>query len=531
MSPAGQLKLRLGALELRLDCENKRFVAGDHWLALLREHPEGRPPELLSSEPVGIVHRYLRLLTRTAAGVTYPQDAASVRRLSYPALTELVATRIGYDPTIASARWRDINESGVTAPATVQDALDQLAANVEAADITCALPGCGESTVEALLSNLPHWPDLDQDGVASVQDLFKAFLCHLDASRVPYSANAAGTIKTYLDQLRTDVEARVKIAGDTMTGSLIVNAQLGINEPKPGGNLHVKGGHAAKSHHAASTAIEIDHAGDGNVALQANGPAAPFRLAIQDGNGRANQTWNAYDSAGEHRFDAAGEGATWLHFGAGALSVHTAEPGAADAVIPWNRGLHQTAAGFVGVGTATPADRLDVNGRVAMSGFRMPTGAGEGLVLTSDAQGVGTWKRPHEDRRSRYSVFKNLRGAVTVTSSATKLNTGTHTFTKAHADTAIEVQVQSCFFSGTFQVHTSLVAFFVRVDDLDADMRGNAMMFVGQTEQFLSFSAVFTGLAAGDHTVSIWATAVSGSVSGVEADRRGAGTIIVKEVW
>ncbi|HEC79159.1 MAG TPA: hypothetical protein ENI34_08485 [candidate division WOR-3 bacterium] len=48
--------------------------------------------------------------------------------------------------------------------------------------------------------------------------------------------------------------------------------------------------------------------------------------------------------------------------------------------------------GQAGIGTTTPAERLDVNGTVAMTGFKMPTGASEGYVLTCDDTGVGTWE-------------------------------------------------------------------------------------------------------------------------------------------
>ncbi len=50
------------------------------------------------------------------------------------------------------------------------------------------------------------------------------------------------------------------------------------------------------------------------------------------------------------------------------------------------------AQGYVGIGTTVPAERLEVVGTARMTGFEMPTGAGGGLVLTSDNTGTGTWQ-------------------------------------------------------------------------------------------------------------------------------------------
>jgi len=46
----------------------------------------------------------------------------------------------------------------------------------------------------------------------------------------------------------------------------------------------------------------------------------------------------------------------------------------------------------VGIGTGTPAAKLDVNGGVKMTAFRLGTSATAGQVLTADAAGNGTWQ-------------------------------------------------------------------------------------------------------------------------------------------
>jgi hypothetical protein len=46
----------------------------------------------------------------------------------------------------------------------------------------------------------------------------------------------------------------------------------------------------------------------------------------------------------------------------------------------------------VGIGTATPGEKLTVVGTIETNGLKMTTGASNGYVLTSDTNGIGTWK-------------------------------------------------------------------------------------------------------------------------------------------
>jgi hypothetical protein len=47
--------------------------------------------------------------------------------------------------------------------------------------------------------------------------------------------------------------------------------------------------------------------------------------------------------------------------------------------------------GNVGIGTSTPTAKLEVNGKLKVTGFQMTTDAAAGAVLTSSADGTGSW--------------------------------------------------------------------------------------------------------------------------------------------
>lgn len=183
---------------------------------------------------------------------------------------------------------------------------------------------------------------------------------------------------------------------NTEGGHVIVSGsgdgKLGIGEPNPGGRLHIKGGSAAATFSKSSAALEIDHSGNEKTILQANGPTAPYRIALQDGHGRVSHLWNAYDSGSDHRYDVASEGAVWVRLHAGELAIRTAPDGVADGIVTWRLGLSQDSLGNVGIGRTNPQAPFHVDEYMAVGPFAASTGQG-GIDVTGPLAELGFVKR------------------------------------------------------------------------------------------------------------------------------------------
>lgn len=133
---------------------------------------------------------------------------------------------------------------------------------------------------------------------------------------------------------------------------------------------------------------------------------------------------------------------------------------------------------------------------------------------------------------SNFTKFSGLNyNDVVVTTTATKLNIGTRTFTKSRSDTNIEIFLNSMFYGGTFSGGATRIRFWVMIDDaIGTTFDNSAYIRTSEAYEFLSIYAAFQGLAAGSHTVSVWAETNAGSSGGVYVDPGGwDGAIIVKE--
>ncbi|HXH71555.1 MAG TPA: DUF6519 domain-containing protein, partial [Mariprofundaceae bacterium] len=126
-------------------------------------------------------------------------------------LCKLRAKHIPYDPTDA-ARWNDINfEEGKPLPTTVQEAIDDLADNLQSEDIKYTLPDCGTNGKTfkdyLLASGIAHEMGDGADQYR-IKALWNALLCKLDAATIPFSPECdylknqnVGTVEAALNAL------------------------------------------------------------------------------------------------------------------------------------------------------------------------------------------------------------------------------------------------------------------------------------------------------------------------------------------
>ena len=105
------------------------------------------------------------------------------------------------------------------------------------------------------------------------------------------------------------------------------------------------------------------------------------------------------------------------------------------------------------------------------------------------------------------------------------------TFTKQRSGSTIEVILNSRLSVGGFAGGASGVHFQLRVDNAVGTLSQTAAVTSSSTHQFSSMLAVFEGLAAGNHTVSVWTRTNAGTASSVLLDSGGwGGRVFSREI-
>ncbi|MDJ0801668.1 MAG: DUF6519 domain-containing protein [Desulfobacterales bacterium] len=226
ITPGPNVKINLEALELKLETAGRAFVAGDFWLAPVREAAHNPGNKVLdAARPEGIVHHYLSLAQVAADGtVQAVANGADRRRKSFPPLTNLWASDVDYQTDCSGGLFQ--NFAG-----TVKDALDHIC-TIQAKDVgfpkpcdTSIYEGQTIETVEQALKLLcdvqarqisyqprPDCTYLDRPEIATVQDALDELCrrpagggCKITVGDGGQFRTLEETLKTLFSQNATDI--------------------------------------------------------------------------------------------------------------------------------------------------------------------------------------------------------------------------------------------------------------------------------------------------------------------------------------
>lgn len=162
--------VQLDGLELTLNLETQRFVAGDYWLAVVREQIHVSGDMVLEAQPpVGIIHHYVELALVDAAGalIAPPEGSEAWRKLHFPPLTDLDAGDVAYGTSCPPGSLFDETHD------TVEKALDRIC-GLSAEHVAFDKP-CNDSIYEGVPA----------DSITTVKDAL-GLLCGLSAEHVGF---------------------------------------------------------------------------------------------------------------------------------------------------------------------------------------------------------------------------------------------------------------------------------------------------------------------------------------------------------
>ena len=160
---------QLATLTLELTLTNQTtFVAGDYWLAAVRESVHASGDVVLDeAPPVGVLHSYLLLGTIDASGVFVAPDTNRQQKLDFPSLTTLAAKDVDYTANCPSGLFNASHD-------TVQKALDRVC-GIDATHVAFAKP-CDTSIYKGV-------------DPATINTVAKALalLCNVRADQISYT--------------------------------------------------------------------------------------------------------------------------------------------------------------------------------------------------------------------------------------------------------------------------------------------------------------------------------------------------------
>jgi hypothetical protein len=175
---------------------------------------------------------------------------------------------------------------------------------------------------------------------------------------------------------------------------------------------------------------------------------------------------------------------------------------------------------MIGVGTTAPATALHVVGQLTQVDGQQ----GDGKVLVSNAAGTSNWKSS-----PAAAIFGGLNNAsfnITTTPSAVG---PAMSYSKVYANTHLDIELHSRSFHGAFAGGGANITYQLRVDG-NAITSSSYVSSNNNGTEYITIKGYVSGLAAGSHTIQVYANMDNGTSTGVILDPGGYnGTVLVKE--
>ena len=231
---------------------------------------------------------------------------------------------------------------------------------------------------------------------SGTEDFIRLYAGQYPTEATPADIHIGGTGATrgYVGIGTQSPSEKLHVSGNAIISTGGTGSRLGINTTTPSTTLHaVKNSSYLQFDESSvgpylyvvgtSTQKPEIATGDGTVSIGMGVRGLNNTTNSDYGNKGDSYIYSEVDSKGLNIIQALGTGPNYIRFYANQYAnnpshMHIQGTG--------------TTKGYVGIGTESPTEKLDVNGRTKTTTLQITSGATPGYVLTSDASGVGSWQ-------------------------------------------------------------------------------------------------------------------------------------------